>query len=309
MKIKDAILQHNKELVGIRSTNTIRTYQNSLLHLLEYLSENGIDGSSPIEKVTPECFIDFPSWLGSMSFSKKTTGAYLAGIKSFMDWLLIKGILDMSYSEGVRWTSIVRRINHKREDRLPRWPKRDDTEKMIAAVKSMPEPAPRLERNIALILFLESTGCRNDEVAKLKLGSVNLKERSAVVVGKGSKERRVFFSPAAYDAIIKYLDVRKIDRNDLAPLFARHDRGAGRKTKPITTATIRDVVKVVSDLAGVKPFSPHYFRHAFAIKMLQQTHDLAFVQDLLGHASPASTRVYAKIYAEDLQAAYRKVNG
>jgi len=92
-------------------------------------------------------------------------------------------------------------------------------------------------------------------------------------------------------------------------LFCRHDKGAGVKAKPITTTTIRDIVKVISNIAGVKPFSPHYFRHAFAIRMLQETGNLALVQDLLGHDDPGSTRVYAKIYQDDLKKNYRKVFG
>jgi site-specific recombinase XerD len=69
------------------------------------------------------------------------------------------------------------------------------------------------------------------------------------------------------------------------------------------------VVDSIAKLAGIDPahWSPHYFRHAFAIEALRKTGNLATVQDLLGHSSPHSTRIYAKIYDEDLEAAYRDV--
>lgn len=64
-------------------------------------------------------------------------------------------------------------------------------------------------------------------------------------------------------------------------------------------------------LAGIDPskFSPHYFRHAFAIHILSETGNLALAQDLLGHSDPKSTRVYAKIRADDLQKAHKKIFG
>ena len=64
---------------------------------------------------------------------------------------------------------------------------------------------------------------------------------------------------------------------------------------------------MVMEIAGIDKFTPHYFRHAFAIRMLSETGNLALVQDLLGHADPAATRVYAKIYPEDLRDAHHKI--
>jgi site-specific recombinase XerD len=142
----------------------------------------------------------------------------------------------------------------------------------------------------------------------LKVKDIDMASRSAIVTGKGSKERRVYLSSKAIEALQKYWAARR-NSDPSAPVFARHDRGAGRKTKPITTATVRDIVEDVVMVAGLErgSFTPHYFRHAFAIKMLHETHDLALVQDLLGHASPVATRVYAKIYPDELQERHREV--
>ena len=88
------------------------------------------------------------------------------------------------------------------------------------------------------------------------------------------------------------------------PIFFAHDKGSnGRDTKRMSPTTARKIVKSISIIAGIDPtkFSPHYFRHAFAIRVLAENHDLAITQDLLGHEDPKSTRVYAKIESEDLQ--------
>jgi len=168
--------------------------------------------------------------------------------------------------------------------------------------------SPRRERNIAVVEFLASTGCRNDEICKLKIKDITDDCTSAIVMGKGRKERRVFINQKTRDALRNYWLVRGY-REGNHPVFARHDTGIGKKISHLTTASIRDIVNEVKMASGIENFSPHYFRHAFAIKALRETGNLALVQDFLGHASPSATRVYAKIYPDDLAAAHQKIFG
>lgn len=309
MDILSAITEHENSLVGVRSQATVLTYRNGIKHFLEFLNEKRILEKQPIELLTPNIFIEFPMWLGKQGYPKSTTSSYLAGVKSFMDFLLIKGVIEINYADSLRWKTVIQRVKSKRESKLPRFPKPDDVPNMLKTVRVMAEESPKLERNIALLELLSSTGCRNDEVRKMRIKDVNLSERSIVVNGKGNKERKVFFSPEALDAMRRYIKVRGFGVNPNHPLFCRHDKGIGKKIEGLTTTTIRDIVRDVARIAGVKPFSPHYFRHAFAIKLLRETKDLTLVQDLLGHDDPASTRIYAKIYKDDLMNDYRKVYG
>lgn len=217
----------------------------------------------------------------------------------------------LTYQETVRYQNAVKRSHRRHEDRLPRWPQRDDVDLMLKAVREHNEKSPIKERNIALLEMLASSGCRISEVLNLDIKDIDLVNRSAVVTGKGSKDRRVFFSQAAIDALVAYWEIRKSSM-PTDPAFARHDKGAGKKRmKRINTVTARNVVREIAMIAGIDPtkFSPHYFRHAFAIRVLAETDNLALVQDLLGHASPNSTRVYAKIYPEDMRAMHNKIFG
>jgi site-specific recombinase XerD len=179
---------------------------------------------------------------------------------------------------------------------------------MLKAVKLYAEESPRKERNIALIEVLASSGCRISEVINLNVQDIDRVNRTAIVTGKGSKQRRAWFSQSAMDALETYWKERG-STMATDPVFLRHDKGTGSKVQRMSPTTARNVVKQIAMVAGIDPnkFSPHYFRHAFAIRVLSETHDLALTQDLLGHADPAATRVYAKIYSEDMQRAHRDI--
>jgi integrase/recombinase XerD len=218
--------------------------------------------------------------------------------------------MELDYRATLRYADAKKQSHRRRERKLPRWPKDDDVDRLLEGVRLMECDSPPKERNTAILEFLASTGCRNNEIVQLKVRDVDLKKMTTIVNGKGSKERRVFFNKNTADAIRSYWTSRKSSNlND--PLFARHDKKAGYHTalKPMSTDTPRNVVKAVVSFVGIEKgkFSPHYFRHAFAIRVLSETGNLALTQDLLGHDDPASTRVYAKIRSEDLQKAHSKI--
>lgn len=309
MNISNAIENFLGETGGIKAQATMRAYGVGVKSLVEHLKTKGIEVSQPIENLTIEHLISYPAYLGKMAYSKKTIGLYTSAIRAFVNWLIINGSVDLSPRDSLRFKMAYKDANQRRQSKLPRFPQKEDVSRLRDAVRKMDEKSPRLERNIALVEFLSSTGCRNNEVCQLKIEKLNMKDRSAVVVGKGDKERVVFFSQEALDAMKTYWQVRG-DSSPFSPVFSPHDKShSGKKNAHMTTTTVRNIVKDVMNIAGVEKFSPHYFRHAFAIKMLKETGNLALVQDLLGHADPAATRVYAKIYAEDLRDAHHKVFG
>lgn len=290
--------------------NTWRTYKNSLEVFKVYLRERKIEpDETETSNLSPDEFIRFPGAAAQMPYSKKTVKVYMSAVRYLFDWMTIQGIIMPDYNQSVRFSSAIRKAGKLKNDLFHRLPVKGHAEKMIEAVKILPEETPRKERDLALVLFLATSGVRNSEAAQLIVKDIDLTERQAVIQhGKGDKRRTAYFSEEAAQAIRAYWQARKFSgAND--PAFARHDKGAGSKAKPITTATVRNIIDDVSALAGIEKgqFTPHYFRHAFAIKTLAETHDLALVQDLLGHSNPAITRLYAQIYPEDLKRAHREV--
>ena len=177
-------------------------------------------------------------------------------------------------------------------------------------------------RNIAMLETLRCSGMRVSELVSLKRGDLVREGQHAVVTGKGDKQRYVYFDDSAWAAIQTYLRARgdggRTAGRSLGalPLFARHDKGAGRNVLGLTTNAVRHVLEVMIGLANAAAddtleqdhaITPHSFRHWFATRVLATTGDLAATQDLLGHASPATTRVYARVSAERLRAAHASV--
>lgn len=306
MNIQTAITKCIEELSA--SDNTKRAYGLGLDRFLDYLKENKLHLNSPLRHLKIDHFINFLAWL-NQHYSKQTVGTYGAASKALFDWLVLAGVFKPDYFDALRIKKASQRSHRRHEDKLPRWPNRDDVERILKTVHAHEEKSPIRERNIALIELLASSGCRISEIMMLNVIDIDCKTRSAVVLGKGSKERRVYFSQSAIDALQVYWNVRgEIASGD--PILARHDRGAGKiEIKRMTAAMARIIVKQIAFMAGIDPakFTPHYFRHAFAIRILSETNNLALAQDLLGHQDPKSTRVYAKIYPDELQAAHREI--
>jgi integrase/recombinase XerD len=305
MNIDEALQGYENQ--SLRSKETQKAYKKGLNIFVQYLAEKKISLDDQLYKLQAEVFVNYPFWLGAAKYSKKSLGVYLSAVKSFMNYLTVMGLLDLTYSQNIRWSMAIKEIRSKRESRLPKYPKREDAQNLIDAVKTMKDWPILKKRNIALILILASTGCRNDEISKLKVGNISYNDNSLTVIGKGDKERRVYFSPEAGIALKAYLDLRAVE--DDQPVFLRHDKANARRIVGISTNAIRSVVKKVCKAAGVKGFTVHSFRKSFATLMLSKTHDLALVQDLLGHVNPETTRIYAQISGDAMKAGYQSVFG
>lgn len=294
-----------------RAKNTARMYRRALDLFCQMLVEHGIQTTDGLEQISMEAFIDFPGWLvQSQGFSKATRNAYVSGVKYFLDWLILQGVLEPTYGETVRYQKAVERAGKKQETRLPREPKEGAVQKIQAAVRLLPLPSPIRERNIALIELLASSGCRNSEAAALKVSSIDLDECSARIVGKGNKEQILYFSAVCAEALQVYWRARG-GANRAQYAFWRHDDAESEKThhSHINTNTVRNIVDAAAAMAGIPKgqFTPHYFRHAFATRMLQATGNPILVKELLGHASVTSTERYTHTSRDELRDAHHRV--
>jgi site-specific recombinase XerD len=298
---------------------------------------------------------------------RTTTATYVAGLSRFYRWCAIERLLQLPGDEYERMTLRFKDLRGKVQrtiiDKVPadkildkllehaRLPiseasnNSDETEnnqerKAFKGNTRLTELDRRRRqlirlRNIALLETLRSTGARVSEVCELKRGALDQQNQRARVVGKGSKERWIYFSPTAWEAIQEYLlergramiqiageqepegDPRKRGRGRIAselalqPVFSRHDRGAGwKKIKSLLPHAVETMLWNLVEESGLEAsITPHKFRHWFATKMLAATGDLATTQDLLGHANPATTRIYAQVSERKKQEAHRLVFG
>ena len=243
----------------------------------------------------------------------------MASILRFYKYLLAESILVASAADMERMREAFRDIRRARH-LLPKLPPEEAVHALLDAARRVkPDPnKPRLElarlRNIAMLEALRSSGMRVGELVGLKRDDLDYRQHSARVTGKGDKQRIVYFDDLAWNAIQQYLKERNDGERGRAlyqlPLFARHDRRASNKVLPLTTDTVRLVFNVLARDANIEiAMTPHSLRHAFATKVLEATGDLAVVQDMLGHSSPATTRIYTKVSSKRMRDAHRSAFG
>lgn len=310
MKIRMLIKNTVKDVSERLSANTARVYKNGLDQFLEHLQVQGLSPDDDESKLTPDHFITYPTFLSNKDYTKQSIGVYLSSATALLNFLIIRGKFDFSYRADLRWKRAVAAARKKHEFRIPRFPDDETVSKILEAADLIDSKTPIKERNKAIVYMLATSGCRNAELISLRIADIDLRSCTAIVTGKGAKERQVFFSPDSIDYLKAYWKARK-SCHQRDPAFARHDHLVGPELQPISTSTVRNVVDNFCKIAGIDclEFSPHYFRHAFAIRMLAETSNLALVQDYLGHSDPKATRVYAKINQEQLVKTHQRIFG
>jgi integrase/recombinase XerD len=151
------------------------------------------------------------------------------------------------------------------------------------------EPSPIRERDTALVALAYAGGFRRAELVALDVTDYHRDSGRLRVVGKGNKERAVFLANGARDALHAWLRVRGREPGPLLLPVDRHGRVQSRR---LTEQTVYDRLRHLAERAGVAAFSPHDCRRSLAGDLLDAGVDLATVQALLGHASPATTARY-----------------
>jgi site-specific recombinase XerD len=312
--------------LGIRrSPHTVEAYTTALRHFEAFCAETmGPPGELPTTEITPDVAMAFVRWLqASNPVSHTTLDNYLTAISRFYRWLMLENRASFAAADYARLQERLTDVRGRRPPRpLPHVPAEDAVQTLVQAAYAVPladdpntdkgrRATLRRLRDIALLEVLRSSGARVGEIVALRRGDLDYERRGAVVTGKGRKQRIVYFDDKAWGALTHYLKAR-VDGaggRSLAslPLFSRHDLGAGDRVLPLTTNTVRTVLNNLCQVAGLdESITPHLLRHRFATGVLLATHDLAATQDLLGHASPTTTRIYAKLTDEDTAEAHRE---
>jgi len=156
---------------------------------------------------------------------------------------------------------------------------------------------------------LFSTGLRVSELVSLNRDNVNLSRREFMVRGKGQKDRPVFISQAAADAVQDYLDERK---DSLPALFLNNSRnqpmvGTKGDYRRLTPRSIERIINKYVRMAGItKHVTPHTLRHSFATDLLTNGADLRSVQSLLGHSNISTTQIYTHVTDPQLREIHEK---
>ncbi|MEJ5202122.1 MAG: tyrosine-type recombinase/integrase, partial [Anaerolineales bacterium] len=275
------------ETIGLaRSVNTKRTYRNGVMQFLEVLRSKNINPDKTSIKDISE---DSVSWFISSlkDYSPSTERLYLTAVMGFFEFVVSENLSDINLPK-IRL--LIKHRARKPGQRLPQFPQ-DDIDRMleyIETLKTTPietdEERLRNLRDRAFLLTLADTGLRVHEACNLRRGDLDWNEGHALIIGKGNRQAVVRFSRRAQQAIKDYLNARlSLDGASGRPLtslpvFARHDKGAGKRITPITTATGRNIInRIVESALGanaVGKITPHSLRHYFVTRVLRVSGNL-----------------------------------
>lgn len=307
-----------------RSKQTMLTYRNALRIFQEVLSNKKINpATAPIENLTEDLISPLAAHL--KTYSPATEQVYLQAVKGFYEYVDSEHMAAINQS---RVRVLIRQRSRRPGFRFPQFPM-DEIEKLLQQIEDVNTIiAPtsdedqlnvrlRAYRDRAFLLTLADTGLRVHEACKLRRGDIDWNEQRAIIIGKGDKQAVIRFTARSIQAIRDYLSQRApIDGNSgrqltSLPLFARHDKGAGKKVKPITPTTGRRIVQErVSQLLNpslVGAITPHSFRHYFVTAVLRGTGNLRYAQELARHKNIAVTQRYTHLTNDELDKAYYEV--
>ena len=161
-------------------------------------------------------------------------------------------------------------------------------------------------RDKAIIMAMYSAGLRVSELCSLKHDSLEKGCSRARIMGKGGKERYVFFSAEGRAALAAYLPARAARVKAEKPVDALF---INRRGGPLSVEGVRWIIGVYSERSGLpKNVHPHALRHSFATHLVNSGCDIRIVQELMGHASLSTTQRYTHVNMEKLKAVYHKAH-
>ena len=292
-ELLDAFLAEMREARGAAPT-TIRGYADDLQQCAAFLRGQGLAASWP--EVRPAHIRRFLAHLHGESYARSSISRKLSSLRSLYRYLRARGLTPSDPTTG---------ITAPRQRRpLPKFLYQGDLEKLLAAPDAN---TPLGIRDRALLETLYATGLRVAELVSLTAeqaaGAAELR-----IIGKGSKERVALLGRPAQQAIARYLAEAR--PRLLAYRLPGEWPGEGRlflnaRGGPLTDRSVRRVVhKHMLRACAQHGIGPHALRHTFATHLLENGADLRAVQELLGHASLATTQIYTHLTRRRLREVY-----
>ena len=279
------------------SDNTIISYKNDLLQLLNYLKDYKIINRNDIKYIDRNIIRKYIVYLKKCDYSVRSICRKISTIRSFFKFILREGIVNINPT--------INLITPKIDKKLPYFLYLQEINKLIEA-----PPGNTIFgiRDRAILELLYGTGMRVGELVNLNIRDIDLYEKTVRVFGKGSKERILPLGNPGIKAVQEYLAGRNkfrknisIDKNDLNAFLL--NRFGGR----LSARSVRRLIIKYMKIADLnKKISPHVLRHSFATHLLGGGADLRSVQELLGHESLSTTQIYTHITKERLKMTYKK---
>ena len=277
------------------SARTLSAYGDDLSLFANYCHNHAIDPAA----ASPYQVQSFIAELSAEQAAPSSVNRRLSSIRGFYRWLVRFGKRVDNPCEGGPGGPLR---NVKTPQRLPSVLWEDE----MANFAALPETKKILwpARDKALIITMYSAGLRISELVSLSMKVLNSNMDSARIVGKGEKERMVFFSDEARAALMDYLPEREMKIKDSSDALFISEKG-----RPLSVPGVRWIISQYAQASGLgKNIHPHSLRHSFATHLVNAGCDIRLVQEMLGHASLSTTQRYAHVNIEGLKRVYAKAH-
>jgi len=279
------------------SVHTIRAYLGDIDSLLEHLARIEVTDFATLE------LSHIRSWLANQQVkggARTTLSRRATTVRLFTKWATKKGYLpkdvgaNLATPKGARTLPEVLTVA-------------DASLAMDAmATRVGEEDGPISKRDAAMLEILYASGARVSELCGLDLEDIDYARQTIRVLGKGNKERTIPIGKPAMRALESWL---KDGRETLSGTKSERAVFLGARGKRIDQRTVRTMVyHALEALEGVQKMGPHALRHSAATHLLEGGADLRTVQEILGHASLATTQIYTHVSTERLQKAFKQAH-
>lgn len=273
------------------SNHTIINYQNDITAFISFLKERKLS----FKKLTYPEIRTYLMYLYEQEYSRTTVARKLSALRSFYLFLTREKIITSN--------PFLLVSTPKKKTKLPHFLYYDDLELMFN-VPNLQQPLG--QRNRLILELLYGTGIRVQELVNIKLSDFDYEQQTLKIEGKGGKTRIVVYGEYCAHILQGYL---KDGYPRLLKGGSHNYLILNNKGEQITTRGIRYIInKIIEKTSIDSKISPHVLRHTFATHLLENGADLLTVQELLGHASLATTGIYTHVTNEHLRAVYLKTH-
>ena len=266
--------------LGGRAAATRKAYVSDLTSFADWMARSDVHRPEGVDRLHLRRYL---ASLGTRKLARATIARKAAALRCYFSWQVRQGHLDADPARSLRAPS--------GGGRLPRVLSSGE----VTSLLDVPTVDAADRRDLAVLELLYAAGLRVSELCGLDRADIDLRGRTVTVLGKGNKQRRVPMHDAAVAALRAWFEEGR-DAMEGPPEAAFVNR-RGARLGP------RDVRRIL-DRRSASPTHPHALRHTYATHLLDGGADLRVVQELLGHASLATTQVYTHVSKERLRAVY-----
>lgn len=292
-----AAFSRHLEVERSLSVHTIRAYIGDLESLVTHLENIGVEEISQLE------LVHLRSWLANQQVkggARTTLSRRAVSVRLFTKWAVKNKYLTKDVAATL--------ATPKGHRTLPEVLEISDAKLAMdsLATRAAEEESPISLRDVAMVEMLYASGARVAELCGLDLNDVDYDRQTIRVLGKGNKERTIPVGNPAIRALNAYL---KDARDSLKNSKSDNALFLGARGKRIDQRTVRTVVyDALQAIEGIERMGPHALRHSAATHLLEGGADLRTVQEILGHASLATTQIYTHVSTERLQKAFKQAH-